>query len=203
MKKLFWGAMALLMIAFVLFGALPVLADDGDNFKKAGLQAFQEREELLSEKKAEITAWIQTITDDREVTKDEMSVFNDKVRDFERARIGADEYLKLYELKTSIELDEQLSEAAKGYFKHNALIKKDDGEEAKRYFAQATGRDVVVQNGIVVWDKDNIFFMSLAALLFLLMIYCSFYGSKGKRLIGLAVAFGLLFVATLLFLFLI
>jgi len=198
LKKLFWGATVLLMIASVLFSALPALADDGDNFRKAGKQALQEREEVLIVKKAGIDSYIQQAGGDRLVTKKEMLVLWDKVDDFFSAKRKFDNYLVFYKLKTLTDLDKGIVEAVDTFSMAHLLMKSDRGDMIKTLFISRSGQDVIVEGGMVVKTGEFIAIV-IGVLSFFSMIWGAFLLDKRKEARWMIVL-GLIFFVLVFFL---
>lgn len=201
MKKLLFGmVLALLLVSLV--APLTAVADDGDNFEKAGQQALQEREEVLIKEEARLEQIVQVLAADRVVIKDEMLALRNEVERFNDLKERYDKELELYGLKTSTALNEGYKKAIDAYIVRHFLFKRDDGQETVRaFFATETGQDVVVERGAVI-DGFNIFIMLIAAVLLLVTIVCLRVDEKGKKHPGWAAVFSIFFVTILLVLFL-
>lgn len=192
MKKMFWGAIAVLVMVSLFFGSLSALAAGNDNLTKAGQQALQEREEALIVKRAEIDSYIQQISADGVVTKNEMVALWGKVDDFSRAKEEADSRLMIYGLETLTDLDKELQEVIYIYANDHTLIKRGNVDRFRIFFASRSGQDVIIKGGIVLKGTELtlIAIALLGTLLIILWI-------KGKAQEGWAVLGFFILVAML------
>jgi len=197
MKKKFILGLVLGLVLSALFAPIAALADDGENFEKAGQQALQEREESLITMKNGIEFLVQEIAEDRVVTKDEMIVLWKEVRVFNQLKERYNEELVIYGKETSTTLDEGYKEAVQVYIDRSLLFKRDDGQGTVRaFFATKTGQDVVVEKGAAIYGAENIGFIAFTFLCLICMIFCIIRREKGPA-IFFGIVFGLFLVLLL------
>lgn len=198
-RLLFFAVLGVLFVS--LFGwVAPALADEGDNFKKAGQKVLQEKELVLEEKKAAINTFVAEIAADGLITGDEMIALKAAVDDFTRTKTEADAYLKFYSLKTSAVLDDNLVKMVGGYFVMSSLFKKDKTGNARSYFVGLTGLDVTVKKTGPVLAGPEITAIILAGICLACVIVGGFKWRKscGKFMLVMGSIIFLIFAAILL-----
>lgn len=195
MKKLVL-IVVLVVPALLFLSALSVLADDS-NFVKAGETAYLESEAVLQQKAAELEEFVQKAAEDRVIAKSEMLTLKRLVDDFNKTKSEFDKELKLYNLETSVALDEEYQVAVDAYFLGDLLFKEDNKDEgARRLFVSKTGLDVKIERG-AVFHCANIF-------LIVVTIICLgiFIAASIAKASNWAIASGIFFVTFLLLLLL-
>lgn len=177
-KAMFLVVLAVLLVS--LFGwAAPVLADDGENFRRAGQKVLAEKEQILLGKKVAIETFVTQIAEDRVVTGDEMIALNKAIDDFARAKVEADSYLKFYNLSTKTALEKELVDVVKQYYVHDSIFWHDRYGKTRGYFVGLTAHDVIVEKSgpIILWGQ--IILMILIIIASALTVLCVLAGIAG------------------------
>jgi len=177
----------MVLLAVIFCGTLSVLADDGENLKKAGQQALQERDGVLTEKKTALEMFVQQAAEDRVISVSEMITLRNMVYDFDSTKRTFDEELKIYSLKTTVEEKEGCTRVVDIYFGSNVLFKEDPNGDIRKFFAAESGFDVKVQRGAVfdygvsVFTRFGSFFLLVCIFSVLVAVF-----SKKERASGIA-----------------
>ncbi|MBI2042671.1 MAG: hypothetical protein HYT21_02935 [Candidatus Nealsonbacteria bacterium] len=165
MKK----ALVAVVAGLLLLGAAgSAIADEEANFKKAGQQVLAEKERLLAEKRDAVLATAGQVAADQIVDGKEMRELQKGIEDFGQAKSNADDYLKFYELATTVVLPDELVLAVNGYWDATGWFARDRKAKVRTYLVRLTGRDVTVRdygpvNGVL---QIFLFVMAIVATLF-------------------------------------
>lgn len=199
MKRRIFLAVLVVLAAVFLFGwAVPVLADGGDNFRKAGQEVLAEKERLLVERKTLIEEFVEMTLADGVATGKEMLILNKLVDDFWKVKREANRSLKFYGLQTSTVLLSGLDGAVKNYYEYDGFFRNDDYGNTRAYFVRLIGHDVVVEkSGFTIAGGQLVTVIGFAILFVVGIIFL--FDKKWKKAWGLLYLGGSIGILAILF----
>ena len=188
MKK--WFSVMVLVFLISISATFGQSSGEGEkNFQQAGQAVLQHQEEILQKLLNDVDSWFEKMTADNYVSIREMTIFSDKIRDFQRAKTKAEKSLKFYHLETSKHFSPDYETMVAVYKK---VSYGDNGQQdIKEIVVQKTGRDVRITHGYSSFLLTLFFFFLLTPTL------VPFIFTAIEREWRTSLTFGLLFVGAL------
>lgn len=129
--------MVLLLVSIVYAGT-------NQNFQKAGEELLKKSNNLLIAKEKEINSYIKRMTKDGYVSFLELAKLSRMIKKFTKTKKKLDKRLKIFGLKTNIELNPHYKKIIKIYSKGT---KDNDQEDIRKFFVSISGKDIKVEDG--------------------------------------------------------